>query len=94
VHTLPILLGEKRSIKVMTIMSVAGFTILFANIIFSAINIAYLSSVILATTLFAYSLLVLHKNPFSKGIYKKAYKIQAAVGFVIILSFMMSALAK
>ncbi len=94
IHTLPILLGEKRSITVMTIMSIAGFTLLFANVIFQTIDILYILSVILATFMFAYSIHLLYKNPFSKITYKKAYKIQAVVGFVIIISFVISALAK
>ena len=94
VHTLPIILGERQSIMVMTVMSIAGFSLLFANIMLQTINVAYLLSVVFATALFAYSLLVLYQGPLIKSTYKKAYKIQAVVGFVIIIAFMISALGK
>lgn len=94
VHTLPIILGERRSIMVMTAMSIAGFSLLFANIMLQTINVDYLLSVVFATALFAYSLLVLYHGPLVKSTYKRAYKIQAVVGFVIIIAFMISALGK
>lgn len=93
VRTLPLLLGEKRSIKAMTIMSIAGFPLFFLDVIFTRVNIAYLITIILTITIFAYSLIVLYRNPGSRTIYMKAYKIQAAAGFLIIIAFMIKALA-
>jgi 4-hydroxybenzoate polyprenyltransferase len=93
VHTLPIMFGEQGAIKIMTIASIAGFPLLFLSLMFSNFNIASLVTITLTMTLFAYSLLVLYRNPGSKIIYKKAYKIQAYAGFLIILAFMISALA-
>jgi geranylgeranylglycerol-phosphate geranylgeranyltransferase len=91
-HTMPILLGEKRAIKVMTIMSIIGFPLFFLNMLLSKINIAYIATVTLTISFFAYSLAVLFRNPGSKTIYKKAYKIQAIAGFLIIIAFMLCAL--
>lgn len=93
IHTLPIMLGERGAIKVMTIASIAGFPLLFWSLIYSNFNIAALATITLTMVLFAYSLLVLYKTPGSKIIYKKAYKLQAYAGFLIILAFMISALA-
>ena len=93
IHTLPIMLGERGAIKAMTIASIAGFPLLFWSLIFSKFNIAALATITLTMVLFAYSLLVLYKTPGSKIIYKKAYKLQAYAGFLIILAFMISALA-
>jgi hypothetical protein len=62
-------------------------------VIFTRVNIAYLITIILTTTIFAYSLIVLYRNPGSRTIYIKAYKIQAAAGFLIIIAFMINALA-
>jgi geranylgeranylglycerol-phosphate geranylgeranyltransferase len=92
IHTIPIVLGEKRSINLMTITSIIGFPIFFINMLFSKINIAYMAIIGFTIGLFAYSLAVLHKNPKSKTIYKKAYKIQAAAGSLIIIAFMLCAL--
>jgi 4-hydroxybenzoate polyprenyltransferase len=92
VHTLPIMLGEQGAIKAMTIASIAGFPLLFWDLMFSNVNIAFLVTITLTMALFAYSLLVLYRNPGSKIIYKKAYKLQAYAGFLIILSFMINAL--
>ena len=93
VHTLPIMLGEQGAIKAMTIASVAGFPLLFWDITFSDVNIAYLATITLTMTLFVYSLLVLYRKTRSKITYKKAYKLQAYAGFLIILAFMIKALA-
>jgi 4-hydroxybenzoate polyprenyltransferase len=93
VHTLPIMFGEQEAIKVMTIASIAGFPILFWSLIFIGVNIAAIATITLTTALFAYSLLVLYKNPGSKITYKKAYKLQAYAGFLIILAFIISAIA-
>ncbi len=92
VHTLPIMFGERGAIKAMTIASVAGFPLLFWSLMFSNVNIASLVTCTLTTALFAYSLLVLYRNSGSKIIYRKAYKLQAYAGFLIILAFMISAL--
>ena len=92
VHTLPVMLGEQGAIKAMTIASIAGFPLLFWSIMFSKFNIAALATITLTMALFAYSLLVLYRNPRSKITYKKAYKLQAYAGFLIILAFMISAL--
>ena len=45
VHTIPLLLGEKKAIKFMTVMSIIGFPLFFLNMIFEKINIAYLSTI-------------------------------------------------
>ena len=92
INTLPILLGEKGAIKVMTIASILGFLILFSSLFFINGNIAAIIITTLTVALFAYSLLVLYRNPSSKAIYKKVYKLQAYAGFLIILAFMTSAL--
>ena len=92
INTLPIMLGEQGAIKVMTIASIVGFLILFSSLVFINGNIAVLVITTLTVTLFAYSLLVLYRNPSSKAIYKKVYKLQAYAGFLIILAFMTSAL--
>jgi 4-hydroxybenzoate polyprenyltransferase len=92
VHTLPIMLGEPGAIKVMTIAAFGGFPLLFFSFMFINFNIVALATITLTIALFAYSLLVLYKNPGSKIIYKKAYKLQAYAGFLIIVAFMISAL--
>ena len=93
VHTLPIILGERVAIKVMTIASILGFPLLFGSLLIIKVNIAVLATITLTTMLFACSLILLYKDPRSKNIYKKAYKLQAYAGFLIILAFMISALA-
>ena len=92
VHTLPIILGEQKAIKTMTIASFLGFALLFWSLISVKINIAALAIFSLTTALFVYSLKVLYKNPGSKIFYKKAYKVQAYAGFLIIVAFMISSL--
>ncbi len=92
VHTLPIILGEHKAIKTMTIASLAGFGLLFWSLIAVKINFAALAIFSLTTALFSYSLRVLYKNPGSKIAYKKAYKVQAYAGFLIIVAFMISSL--
>lgn len=92
IRTIPLLLGEKRAIKFMTVMSIIGFPLFFINMLFSKINIAYLATISLTICFFASSIVVLLRNPGSKATYKKAYKIQAAAGFLIIVAFVLSAL--
>ena len=92
VHTLPIILGEQKAIKVMTIASIAGFPLLFWNLMFNNFNIFYLVIITSTITLFAYSLFMLYRNPGSKIIYKKAYKLQAYAGILIIIAFIITAL--
>ena len=92
VHTLPIMLGEKKAIKIMTVASVAGFPLLFWNLVFNGVNIAYFAAITSTILLFAYSLLILYINPGSKIIYKKAYKLQACAGLLIIVAFIISSL--
>jgi 4-hydroxybenzoate polyprenyltransferase len=92
IHTLPIILGEQKAIKAMTIASIAGFSILFLGIMFIKISIITLLLFILTTALFALSLKVLYKNPKSKTIYKKAYKLQAYAGALIIIAFLITSL--
>jgi len=91
-HTLPIMLGERRAIKLMTIASVVGFPLLFLSLMTIDDNIVALAIMTLTTALFSYSLLVLYRNPASKNIYKKAYKLQAYAGFLIIVAFIICAL--
>lgn len=93
IRTIPLLLGEKKAIKFMTVMSIIGFPLFFLNTLFSKINIAYLTTISLTISFFAASLLVLYRNPGSKTTYKKAYKIQAVAGFFIIIAFVLCALA-
>jgi chlorophyll synthase len=92
VHTLPIMLGEQGAIKTMTIASVAGFPLLFWNLMFSNAKIASFATITLTIALFAYSLLILYRKPGSKIFYTKAYRLQAYAGFLIILVFMINAL--
>ena len=92
IHTLPLILGEQGAIKFMTIASIAGFIILFWSFFFINANIAALATIALTAALFFYSLLVLYRNPGSKRIYKKVYRLQAYAGFLIILAFVISAL--
>jgi geranylgeranylglycerol-phosphate geranylgeranyltransferase len=92
VQTLPIILGEQKSIKVMTVASIVGFPLLFLNLLFENFNIVYLATITLTLTLFAYSLLILFRNPGSKIVYKKAYKLQAYAGILIIIAFIITAL--
>jgi len=92
VHTLPIMIGEQGAIKAMTIASIAGFPLLFWNFMFSSAKIASLATIMSTIALFAYSLILLYRNPGSKTLYKKAYKLQAYAGFLIILVFMINAL--
>jgi len=92
VHTLPNILGEKKAIKVMTIASIAGFPLLFWNLMFNNFNIVYLAIITSTISLFAYSLFILYRNPGSKIIYKKAYKLQAYAGLLIIIAFIIIAL--
>jgi geranylgeranylglycerol-phosphate geranylgeranyltransferase len=93
VHTLPNILGEQKAIKVMTIASIAGFPLLFWNLMFNNFNIIYLAIITSTITLFAYSLIILYRNPGSKIIYKKAYKLQAYAGLLIIIAFIITALS-
>ena len=92
IHTIPLLLGEKKAIKFMTVMSIIGFPLFFLNMLFSKINLIYLTTISLTICFFAASLVVLFKNPGSKATYKKAYKIQAVAGFLIIIAFVLCAL--
>jgi len=93
VNTLPIMLGERGAIKAMTIASIVGFPLLFWSLMLINVNIAALATITLTTTLFAFSLIVLYRNSGSKSIYNKAYKLQAYAGLLIILAFIISALA-
>jgi 4-hydroxybenzoate polyprenyltransferase len=92
IHTLPIILGEQKSIKVMTASAIVGFPLLFLNFLFENFNIFYLAAITSTLLLFAYSLLLLYRNPGSKIIYKKAYKLQAYAGSLIIIAFIITAL--
>jgi len=92
VHTLPVMLGEKKAIKIMTAASIAGFPLLFCNLMFNNLNITYCAIITLTIVLFAYSLLILYRNPGSKIVYKKAYNLQAYAGLLIIAAFIISAL--
>jgi geranylgeranylglycerol-phosphate geranylgeranyltransferase len=92
VHTLPIILGERKAIKVMTVASIVGFPLLFLDLLFKNFNIFYISTVTSILTLFGYSLLILYKNPGSKIFYKKAYNLQAGAGVLVILAFVITAL--
>ncbi len=92
IHTLPLILGEQKAIKTMTIASIIGFSLMFLGITYIKINIIALSPFILTTALFALSLIVLFKNPKSKKTYKKAYKLQAYAGSLIIIAFVLTAL--
>jgi 4-hydroxybenzoate polyprenyltransferase len=91
VHTLPIIFGERQSIKVMTAASVVGFPLLFWNM-FCGVNLLYLTIIIVTIIAFAWSLLVLYRHPGSKTIYKKAYKLQATAGFLILLAFVVNSI--
>jgi geranylgeranylglycerol-phosphate geranylgeranyltransferase len=91
-HTIPILLGEKGAIKFMTIMATIGFPLLFLNMLFTKVSIAYMVLVALSAFFFAYSLTELYKNMGSIIVYKKAYNTQAAAGFLIIVAFILCAL--
>lgn len=93
VHTLPIIFGEKKAIKIMTVASIAGFPMLFWDLMFNGFNVAYLATIISTIVLFAYSLLILYRKPGSKIIYEKAYKLQAYAGLLIIMAFIISALS-
>ena len=92
IHTLPIILGEQKSIKVMTFASILGFPLLFWNLLFKNFNIFYLGTVTTTLALFARSLLILYRNPGSKIVYKKAFKLQSYAGILIIISFLITAL--
>jgi len=92
IHTLPIMLGEQKAIKVMTVASIVGFPLLFLNLLFENFNIAYIATLASTLTLFAYSLFILLRNPGSKSIYKKSYKLQAYAGILIIMAFIITAL--
>ena len=92
IHTLPIMFGEQGAIKIMTVASIAGFPLLFWSLLYSNFNLVALATITLTMVLFAYSLLILYKTTGSKIIYKKAYKLQAYAGFLIIVAFMISAL--
>ncbi len=92
VHTLPVILGERRTIRTMTTFSAAGFPLLLAHLSLSGFNMAYLTTVAVAIGLFAYSLTILWRNPASKQLYKRAYGFQSASGFVIIAAFVVCAL--
>ena len=86
--TLPVKLGEKPAIKLMTIASIAGFLLLFLSLLLINANIVALVITTITAILFAFSLLVLYRNPLSKITYNRAYKLQAWAGFLIILAFM------
>ncbi len=92
VHTLPIIFGEKKAIKIMTAASIVGFPLLFWDLIFNGFNMAYFAIITLTIVLFAYSLLILYRKPGSKITYEKAYKLQAYSGILIILAFIIAAL--
>lgn len=92
IHTLPITLGEKKAIKIMTLASIVGFPLLFLQLFFERFNILYFATIVATVTLFAYSLLILLRNPGSKIIYKRAYKLQAYAGVLIIIAFIIIAL--
>ena len=92
IHTIPIVIGEQKSIKVMTTAAIVGFPLLFLNFLFENFNIFYLAIITSTMLLFASSLLLLYRNPGSKIIYKKAYKLQAYAGSLIIIAFIITAL--
>jgi geranylgeranylglycerol-phosphate geranylgeranyltransferase len=92
IHTLPIILGEKKAIKVMTVASIVGFPMLFLHLLFENFNFLYLATIISTLTLFAYSLLILYRNPGSKIVYTKAYRLQACAGVLIIMALIITAL--
>jgi geranylgeranylglycerol-phosphate geranylgeranyltransferase len=92
VHTLPIIFGEKKAIKIMTVASIAGFPLLFWDLMFNGVNVAYLATITSTIVMFAYSLLILYRKSSSKIIYEKAYKLQAFAGLLIIMAFIIAAL--
>lgn len=90
IRTIPLILGGGNAIKLMTITSAAGFPLLpLFGIVFYGLNIPYLTVVTIAIVTFTYSLLTLYKNPRRKNVYEKAYKIQAASGFLINIAFIL-----
>lgn len=92
IHTLPAVLGEKDSIKFMTAASAVGSLLLVSNYFLCGFNPLYLAVIIVAVALLAYSALYLQVKPHAKDIYKKAYKMQAASGFLINIAFIIGAL--
>lgn len=90
IRTVPLILGEGNALKLMIITSAAGFPLLpLFGIFFYGLNIPYLTVITLAIVTFTYSLLILYRNPGRKDVYEKAYKIQAASGFLINAAFIL-----
>ena len=92
IHTLPIILGEKKAIKVMTAASALGFPLFFLDVLSADTNVAYVATIAAAIAVFAISLQVLRKTPATKASYKKGYKLQATAGFLITIAFVVNAL--
>jgi len=92
IRTIPIVLGERKAVKLMAATFVGGMPLLFLASIFYGFNLLYLSMVTVATIIFAYSLLVLYKHLGEKDLYKRAYKMQAASGMFIMVALILAPL--
>jgi geranylgeranylglycerol-phosphate geranylgeranyltransferase len=92
IRTIPIILGEKRAIFLMTIMAMVGFHLFLIDFIYYGIDFFYLIIIIASMLIFIYSLIQLHKNPGSNFIYKKVYKTQGISGLLINIAFLFIAL--
>ena len=91
-RTFPIIIGEKRTIILMTIMAAAGFPIFLLDFLLYGINIYYLMIIMLSVLSFSYSLIPLYNHTGSRMIYNKAYKIQSVSGFILIIAFILISL--
>jgi len=89
VRTIPLLLGEEKAVKIMIITFSVIIPLLPAyGLIFYGLNIFYIPLTSLAALIFAYSLILLNKSRGEISLYKKAYKIQAASGFLLNIAFL------
>jgi len=59
------------------------------GMIFYGFNAPYMALTTFAAAIFAYSLLMLKKSPKERSLYKKAYKMQAASGFLLNIAFLL-----
>jgi len=90
IRTIPILIGEEKTVKLMTATFTAVFPLLpVYGITFYSFNMPYTALATLAAAIFAYSLILLNRSPKNRSLYRKTYKIQAASGFILNIAFLL-----
>lgn len=90
IHTIPLMIGEEKAVNLMAITFTAFIPLLPAyGIIFYGFKVPYMVLTTFAAAFFLYSILLLKRSPKNKGLYKKAYKMQAISGFLLNMAFLL-----